>query len=71
MGSPTGCDRGIIIGAAGTGLLIGSVEAGPNTLIRKSPAMGTPKNNRMMPENSINVANIGFILLFPPFLYSI
>jgi hypothetical protein len=71
MGSPTGCDRGIIIGAAGTGLLIGSVEAGPNMLIRKSPAMGTPKNNRRMPENSINVANIGFILLFSPFLYSI
>jgi len=71
MGSPTGYDRGIIIGAAGTGLLIGSVEAGPNTLIRKSPATGTPKNNRRMPENSINAANIGFILLFPPFLHSI
>jgi len=39
-------------------------------LIRKRPDMGTPKNNRRMPENSIKVPIIGFILLFPPFLHN-
>ena len=71
MGSPRNSDIGFAIGAIGIGLLMGSGEAGPIMLIRNRPEMGTPKNNRRMPENSINVANIGFILLFPPFLHSI
>jgi len=71
MGSPSNSDIGFAIGAIGIGLLMGSGEAGPIMLIRNRPEMGTPKNNRRMPENSINVANIGFILLFPPFQHSI
>jgi hypothetical protein len=52
----------------GIGLLVGSIEAGPNLLIRKRPEMGTLKNKQKMPENSINVPINGFMILFPPFL---
>ena len=71
MGSPRKSGIGLAIGVIGIGLLMGSVEAGPNRLIRNNPEMGTPKNSRRMPANSINVPNNGFILLFPPFLYNL
>ena len=71
MGSPRNSGMGFANGAIGIGLLMVSVEAGPNILIRKSPEMGTPKNNRRIPENSINVPINGFIILFSPFLKNI
>ncbi len=71
MGSPRNSDIGFANGAIGIGLLMGSGDAGPIILIRNRPEMGTPKNNRRIPENSINVPNNGFILLFSPFLYNI
>lgn len=71
MGSPRKFGIELDIGVIDKGLIMDSVEAGPNILIRNSPEMGTPKNSRRMPENSINVPNNGFILLFSPFLYNI
>lgn len=71
MGSPRKSGIELDIGVINIGMLMDSVEAGPNILIRNSPEMGTPKNSRSMPENSINVPNNGFILLFSPFLYNI
>ena len=68
MGSPRKSGIGLAIGVIDIGLIMGLVEADPNMLIRNSPEMGTPKNSRKMPANSINVPNNGFILLFPPFL---
>jgi len=71
MGSPIKSGIGRAIGVIGIGLLIGTVDAGPNMLIRNSPEIGTPKNSSKMPENSINVPINGFILLFPPYLYNL
>ena len=71
IGSPRKSSIGLAIGVIGMGLLMDSVDAGPNMLIRNSPEMGTPKNSRSMPENNINVPSNGFILLFSPFIYNL
>jgi hypothetical protein len=71
IGSPRKSGIGLAIGVIGIGMLMGTVDAGPNMLIRNRPEMGTPKNSRRMPENSINVPINGFILLFPPYLYNL